>query len=176
MAEMLESYLGFDTYFLILGVMGFLLIFIIFLFIVTINTRKKLKQLTRNYTDFMRGKDAESMEEAILRKFAEVDNLEEKDKQKQQKIEELYEKLKGVYQKMGIVKYDAFHEMGGKLSFSIAILDEENSGYVMNSMHSQEGCYTYIKEIIKGKSFITLGEEEKQALEQAIKCKSIPIE
>ncbi len=176
MAEMLESYLGFDTYFLILGVMGFLLIFIIFLFIVTINTRKKLKQLTRNYTDFMRGKDAESMEEAILRKFAEVDNLEEKDKQKQQKIEELYEKLKGVYQKMGIVKYDAFHEMGGKLSFSIAILDEENSGYVMNSMHSQEGCYTYIKEIIKGKSFITLGEEEKQALEQAIKCKTIPIE
>ncbi len=173
---MLESYLGFDTYFLILGVMGFLLIFIIFLFIVTINTRKKLKQLTRNYTDFMRGKDAESMEEAILRKFAEVDNLEEKDKQKQQKIEELYEKLKGVYQKMGIVKYDAFHEMGGKLSFSIAILDEENSGYVMNSMHSQEGCYTYIKEIIKGKSFITLGEEEKQALEQAIKCKTIPIE
>lgn len=156
--------------------MGFLLIFIIFLFIVTINTRKKLKQLTRNYTDFMRGKDAESMEEAILRKFAEVDNLEEKDKQKQQKIEELYEKLKGVYQKMGIVKYDAFHEMGGKLSFSIAILDEENSGYVMNSMHSQEGCYTYIKEIIKGKSFITLGEEEKQALEQAIKCKTIPIE
>ena len=124
----------------------------------------------------MRGKDAESMEEAILRKFAEVDNLEEKDKQKQQKIEELYEKLKGVYQKMGIVKYDAFHEMGGKLSFSIAILDEENSGYVMNSMHSQEGCYTYIKEIIKGKSFITLGEEEKQALEQAIKCKTIPIE
>lgn len=176
MAEMLESYLEFDTYFLILGVMGFLLIFIIFLFIVTINTRKKLKQLTRNYTDFMRGKDAESMEEAILRKFAEVDNLEEKDKQKQQKIEELYEKLKGVYQKMGIVKYDAFHEMGGKLSFSIAILDEENSGYVMNSMHSQEGCYTYIKEIIKGKSFITLGEEEKQALEQAIKCKTIPIE
>ena len=48
MAEMLESYLGFDTYFLILGVMGFLLIFIIFLFIVTINTRKKLKQLTRS--------------------------------------------------------------------------------------------------------------------------------
>ncbi len=176
MAEMLESYLGFDTYFLILGIMGFLLILVIFLLVMTINTKRKLKQLTRNYTDFMRGKDAESMEEAILRKFAEIDELEEKDKKKQQKIEELYEKLKGAYQKIGIVKYDAFQEMGGKLSFSIAILDEENSGYVMNSMHSQEGCYTYVKEIIKGKSFITLGEEEKQALEQAITCKTIPIE
>ncbi len=176
MADMLESYLGFDTYFLILGIMGGMLLLVIFLLIMTINTRKKLKKLIRNYTDFMRGKDAESMEEAILKKFAEVDNLEEKDRQKQQKIKDLYEKLKGAYQKMGIVKYDAFHEMGGKLSFSIAILDEENNGYVMNSMHSQEGCYTYIKEIIKGKSFITLGEEEKQALEQAIQCRTIPIE
>lgn len=173
---MLESYLGFDSYYLIFGIMGFLFIFVIILFLMTINTKKKLKQLTRNYTDFMRGKDAESLEEAILRKFAEIDDLREKDKKKQQKIEELFEKLKGAYQKMGIVKYDAFHEMGGKLSFSIAVLDEENSGYVMNSMHSQEGCYTYVKEIIKGKSFITLGEEEKQALEQAIKCKAIPIE
>lgn len=173
---MLEQYLGFDSYFLIFGIMGFLLVFIIFLLIMTINTKRKLKRLTRNYTDFMRGKDAESLEEAILRKFAEIDELREEDKKKQQKIEELYEKLKGAYQKMGIVKYDAFHEMGGKLSFSIAILDEENSGYVMNSMHGQEGCYTYVKEIIKGKSFIVLGEEEKQALEQAIECKTIPIE
>lgn len=176
MAATLENYLGFDTYFLILGVMGFLLILVIFLLVMTINTKRTLKQLMRNYTDFMRGKDAESMEEAILRKFAEIDDLREKDKNKQQKMEELYEKLKGAYQKIGIVKYDAFHEMGGKLSFSIAILNEENSGYVMNSMHSQEGCYTYVKEIIKGKSFITLGEEEKQALEQAIQCKTIPIE
>ena len=113
MADMLESYLGFDTYFLILGIMGGMLLLVIFLLIMTINTRKKLKKLIRNYTDFMRGKDAESMEEAILKKFAEVDNLEEKDRQKQQKIEDLYEKLKGAYQKMGIVKYDAFHEMGG---------------------------------------------------------------
>ena len=163
---------GVDPGYIILG----MVIIILILFITVIVSLIKMSQLYRRYDIFMRGKDAESMEEAILRKFAEVDNLEEKDKQKQQKIEELYEKLKGVYQKMGIVKYDAFHEMGGKLSFSIAILDEENSGYVMNSMHSQEGCYTYIKEIIKGKSFITLGEEEKQALEQAIKCKTIPIE
>lgn len=176
MAEMLERYLGFDSYYLIFGIMGFLLTIVIILLIMVINTKKQLKKLTRNYTNFMRGKDAESMEEAILARFEEIDKLKEKDEKKQQKIEELFEKLKGAHQKMGIVKYDAFHEMGGKLSFSIAILDEENSGYVMNSMHSQEGCYTYVKEIIKGKSFITLGEEEKQALEQAVNCRTIPIE
>jgi len=176
MVAMLESYLGFPPYYLIFGILGFLLTLVIILLIIIINMKKQLKQLIRNYTNFMRGKDAESMEEAILRKFSEIDELREKDEQRQKSIEELFEKLKGTYQKMGIVKYDAFHEMGGKLSFCIVILDEENNGYIMNSMHSQEGCYTYVKEIIKGKSFITLGEEEKQALEQAINYKTIPME
>lgn len=172
---MLENYLGFDSYYVIFGIMGFLLILVIFLFVLTINNRNKLKQLTRNYTNFMRGKDAESMEEAILKKFEEIDELKEQGEKKQQKIEELSERLRSAYQKVGIVKYDAFQEMGGKLSFAIAVLNEEDSGYIMNSMHSQEGCYTYIKEIINGKSFIALGEEEKQALEQAINCKTIPL-
>lgn len=48
------------------------------------------------------------------------------------------------------------------------MLDEENSGWVLNSMHSREGCYTYVKEIVKGESYIELSEEEKESLEHAI--------
>lgn len=58
--------------------------------------------------------------------------------------------------------------MGGKLSFALAMLDGKNTGFVLNAMHSREGCYTYIKEIIKGESYIPLGAEEKKALEQAM--------
>lgn len=58
--------------------------------------------------------------------------------------------------------------MGGKLSFALALLNKENTGFVINAMHSREGCYTYIKEIINGESYILLGNEEKQAVEQAI--------
>ena len=72
------------------------------------------------------------------------------------------------YQKVGILKYDAFQEMGGKLSFAITLLDGNNSGYIINSMHSREGCYTYIKEIVEGNSIIVLAEEEKEALNMAI--------
>ena len=57
--------------------------------------------------------------------------------------------------------------MGGKLSFAYALLNDENSGYIINSIHSREGCYTYIKEIIKGESFIALSEEENEAFEIA---------
>ena len=67
---------------------------------------------------------------------------------------------------IGLVKYDAFNEMGGKLSFSLALLNETNNGFVMNAVHSREGCYTYVKEIIDGNAIIMLSEEEKEALDQ----------
>ena len=48
------------------------------------------------------------------------------------------------------------------------MLDKDNSGFVLNAIHSREGCYTYIKEIVNGESYIVLGEEEKEALRQAV--------
>jgi hypothetical protein len=54
------------------------------------------------------------------------------------------------------------------MSFALAMLDMNNTGFVINAIHSKEGCYTYIKEIVKGESYIVLGEEEKEALRQAV--------
>ena len=70
--------------------------------------------------------------------------------------------------KTGIVKYDAFSDVGGRMSFALAMLDMNNTGFVINAIHSKEGCYTYIKEIVKGESYIQLGDEEKEALRQAV--------
>lgn len=58
--------------------------------------------------------------------------------------------------------------MGGQLSFSIVLLNENNSGFIINSVHSTEGCYSYSKEIENGQCSILLGEEEKQALDMAM--------
>ena len=71
-------------------------------------------------------------------------------------------------EKMGLIKYDAFHEMGGKLSFSLAMLDQRDNGFIINAMHTREGCYTYIKEIVDGNSIIVLSEEEQKALNRAM--------
>ena len=76
--------------------------------------------------------------------------------------------MSGTLMKTGIVKYDAFPDVGGRMSFALAMLDMTNTGFVMNAIHSKEGCYTYIKEIVKGESYIQLGEEEKEALRQAV--------
>ena len=83
-------------------------------------------------------------------------------------IRQLYKQLAKAFQKVGIVKYDAYQQMGGLLSFSIALLDEDNNGLIINSVHSTEGCYTYTKEIHRGECSIELSNEEKVALDQAM--------
>ena len=116
----------------------------------------------------MRGKDGKTLEEGFKDKFAEIDTILKVTKQNRQDIREINKKMEGDYQKLGIIKYDAFNEMGGKLSFALAMLDGNNNGWVINAMHSREGCYTYIKEIVKGESYVELAEEEAEALDRAI--------
>ena len=116
----------------------------------------------------MDGKDAKSLEDTLIKRLDEVDDLLEANHKNEKSIEVLMKKMKFTYQKMGLVKYDAFHEMGGKLSFSLAMLNEKNDGYIINAMHTREGCYTYIKEIVDGNSIIVLSDEETEALNMAM--------
>lgn len=166
MKSSLLEYIGIDPAFILIG-MG---ITIILLIVINIVVLVKLKKISRKYNNFMNGKDAESLEDVVLKRFTEIDNLKQNQKMVTKTLQEIITNLQITYQKVGIVKYDAFKEMGGKLSFSLALLDNDNTGFVLNSMHSREGCYTYIKEIIKGNSYITLSDEEKEALEKAKKA------
>lgn len=145
-----------------------LFVMCIALLVYTIIVNSKLNKLYQKYDKFLRGKDAETLEDVIYKRFDEVDKLVVADRVKGNQIQEIYDNLKIVYQKTGIVKYDAFNEMGGKLSFALCVLDKENNGYIINAIHSREGCYTYTKEIIKGESYIALGDEEEKALKKAI--------
>lgn len=127
----------------------------------------KIGALTKKYNAFMKGSDGHTLESTILTRFKEIDILKEESKYTSEKLNIACETLITAYQKIGIVKYDAFKEMGGKLSFSLCLLDDENNGFILTSMHTREGCYTYIKEIIKGESFVVLSDEERKALEEA---------
>ncbi len=146
----------------------FILLLVVILFILYANVTVKYNRLKASYNTFMRGKDAKSLEESMTDRFAEVDNVLKITRQNRQDIARINRRISGVYQKMGIVKYDAFNEMGGKLSFALAMLDDNNNGWIINAMHSREGCYTYVKEIVKGESYVELAEEVAEALDKAI--------
>ena len=156
--------IGIDPGIIILIVLGALLLLFIYMFRISM----KMTRFMKKYKMFMRGMDGGSLERAFAAKFKQVDLLEENNRNHKEEIRKLKEILGVTLNKTAIVKYDAFKEMGGKLSFALAMLDEENNGFVMNAIHSREGCYTYVKEIVKGESYIVLGEEEKEALRQAV--------
>lgn len=146
---------------------GFAVLLVVTLILLII-TLCKLKALRRRVDALTRGKDAESMEDTVLNYFEKIEALEDAEQKMHRDIREIKENLKITYQKTGLVKYDAFREMSGALSFSLALLDKENNGVLISSMYSREGCYSYAKDIVNGESKINLSEEEKEALKQAV--------
>ena len=150
---------------ILLGAIAAILILLIFCLILI----GKNSSLRKRYDEFMRDSDGKSLEEAFQKKFANMDYINGKIKEVDEHLAVIDENLLKTYQKVGVVKYDAFKEVGGTLSFVLTLLTKENDGSIMNSMHStKEGSYIYIKEVKSGEVFVTLSEEERQSLEQAM--------
>ena len=145
-----------------------LFVLLIISLILNFVTMGKLKSLTKRYEDFMGGRDGRTMEELIKSKLNEIEDIKVKEFKNGKDIAELYEKMEKTVCKVGLVKYDAFNEMGGKLSFALVMLNEHSTGFSMNSMHGPKGSYVYVKEIINGQSYIALGTEEQKALDIAL--------
>lgn len=160
--------IGLDMGYVIIGLAGFSVLLFILILVLFIKNRK----LRKRYETFMKDSNGESLEKAFAAKFSDLEELVQKTNHMDERLKKIDTTLLSTYQKMGVVKYDAFKEMGGKLSFALALLNDHNDGFIINAMHStREGCYTYVKEIIKGESFVILAEEEKQALEIALNSK-----
>ena len=128
---------------------------------------KKNKEQKERLDRFLIGQDGDMLEDALNDRFRRIDVLEQKNLANEKDIDDIYSRLQGTYQKMAIVKYDAFTENGGNLSFAIAMLNEKDSGYLMNVMNSRDGSYVYVKEIVNGACEIKLGTEEEKALAKA---------
>ena len=140
----------------------------VILFILIIITFIQVGKFKKKYKKFMMGKDGGSLENDIMTLYEDNKYIKLSIDKNREDIKELYKKHETALQKIGLVKYDAFKEMGGKLSFAIALLDEKNNGFIINSVHSSEGCYSYTKRVKDGDSQIALSNEEKVAVERAI--------
>lgn len=149
-------------------VTGVLLVISIILLIVVIVQIAKVNKLNKRIGKFTLGKDGKSLENDIISIIEDNKFLKNSTEKNKNDIRVLYKKIEPTFQKMGLVKYDAFNQMGGQLSFSLALLDENNNGFIINSVHSTEGCYSYTKEIKRGVSDISLGKEEEEALQIAM--------
>ncbi len=153
-----------DLTYLFIGIFAAMILLLIIVIILAVN----LGRLSKRYKKFMGGKNAKSLEKDIMGLYEDNRLIKASMEKNRKDIGSLYRKLESTFQKIGIVKYDAFGQMGGQLSFSLALLDENDNGFILNSVHSAEGCYSYTKEIKNGLCDISLGEEEKKALDMAM--------
>ena len=136
-----------STEYLAIGfiVMAVLVLLSVILLIVQIVKTNRLK---KRLDKFLLGKEGASLEQDIIGIVEDNKFLKNMAENNKKDIRTLYKKLESTYQKMGLVRYDAYNQMGGQLSFCLALLDENNNGFLFNSVHSTEGCYCYTKEII----------------------------
>ena len=156
---------GLDYSYLFIGLAGISFVLLILVIVQMI----QIGSLKKKYKKFMGGKDVKSLEDKLKTIVEDNKYIIELSTENKKNIKEINKEMEFSFNKVGIVKYDAFNQMGGKLSFSLALLNEKDNGFIMNSVHSSEGCYTYIKEIKAGICNIDLGNEEKQALSEAMR-------
>lgn len=162
MQEILD-FLRTDTF---LVVMAVLLCVLLIGFVITLI---KMSNLNKKYKSFMKklgnGKD---IEEDLENYMYRVEKIEKQNAEIVAYCKTLDEDLVGCIQKVGIVRYNAFKDTGSDLSFALALLDEKNSGVVLNGIYSREMSNIYAKPIENGKSSYTISEEEKQAIDKAM--------
>ena len=128
----------------------------------------RLRQNQARLEYLMRGTDGDSLEEVLRKVITDNEKVKIQLKNNVDEIVRINENLLTSYRKIGVVKYNAFPGMAGKVSSCIALLNNENNGIIINSIHGPEGCYTYVKEILNGKSINALTREDEEALKIAL--------
>ena len=143
-------------------------IMILLALIIFISINIKLATMNKRYQTMMKGMEGVNVEQMLLTHIEEV-------RQGQIKIDTLIKDCdrldyttKQCIQKFGIIRFNAFEDMGSDLSFAIALLDYQNDGTVISSIYSRSESRMYAKPILAGQSSYLLTDEEKQAINQAI--------
>ena len=147
--------------------LAILIIAVIVLSVMLISLSRKVTRLNKRFRLLMKGEDGQSLEKALLTRLKEAEKMQSKVDGAAHDVRTMNARLHKAPLRYGSVKYDAFEDVGGKMSFALAMLDADNTGFVLNAIHSRDNCFLYLKEIVQSESYIMLSEEEVAALRMA---------
>lgn len=149
---------------IIIGLMAGLVILLLLYLIAEI----RISKIRKKYNEFVQGVKGVNVEELLLKIGEELKDIRIDMNITEQNIEGLETKLAFAIQRVGFVRYNAFAEMGSDLSFSVALLDKFQNGFVLTSIYGREHTTSYAKPIKFGKSVYPLSVEEIQAIDRAV--------
>lgn len=152
-----------QNYLLVIVIVMFALL--IKLFLICKNQKKELQELKAKYEFFTQGDD-KNWDEILTKTLTEVRAAKSDLQKLEQHQQAMREQMKGCVQKVKLMRYNAFTDTGSNLSYSLAVLDENNNGVVLSSLYGREDNRSYAKPVENGKSTYQLSDEEKEVLEQ----------
>ncbi len=141
----------------------------IFVLLIIVINSMHIKKVKSKINILNNGIENESLEKIIIGYYKEVKEIIEKNKDIEEQIVKINAKLTMSLQKIGVVRYNAFEDVGSDLSFAITALDSNDNGFVINAVYSRESSIIYAKPIIDGKSKYALSAEEVQSIDLAKK-------
>ena len=140
---------------------------IVFL-ITTIIAGKGYKELNKRYLSFMsKLSNGENLEGMMQEYLKQVNEISKRSKSNETEIKNIKEKMKKCLQKVGLIRYNAYNDTGSDLSFTMALMDEEENGVVVNGLYSRESSSIFAKPLAKGETKYNLSAEEIQAIDIA---------
>lgn len=142
---------------------------VLVLFILCIVLFVKLSRQKKKYEFFMGAnrRPSHNLEMKLEKYYETSKSIEEKYGKLLDMVTDMDKTMKSNIQKVGLIRYNPFDEMGGNLCFALALLDGEDNGVVLNGIHSRTGSFTYAKPIQMGVSIYMLSDEEIKAVEMA---------
>lgn len=164
--EVFFNFLKSDIFMLVL------FIIVIVLAVLYITSVINLKKLRTSYSKFMNKLgNGNNLEEMLQNYIKKVETVEARNEEIISYCKIIDYNIKRCSQKIGIVRYNAFKDVGSDLSFALAILDDYNNGVVLNGIYARDSSNIYAKPIENGTSKYILSEEEKEAVNRAINNK-----
>lgn len=128
---------------------------------------KAVGKVESRYRKLMKGTTNVNLEEMLLDRLKSIEEAKETSENALKEFKRLEIKMKDCVQKVAIMRYKAFENVGSDLSFSIAMLDDNNDGVVLTGIYGRQESTTYAKPIDKGISRYDLSEEELYVLNEA---------
>ena len=136
-------------------------------FLLAVVALAKIRRLRRSYSVLQADGNAESFVQVVERKTAQVEQLQLQVENHAREVEALRVDLHDAIRHVAVVRYDAFNDMGGRMSFTAALLDDGGDGLVITSINGRTETRTYAKGVKGGTSEASLSPEEEQAVSHA---------
>ena len=149
----------------LIGALGVLMII---MYLLVINLYYNLNYMKKRYKKMMTGVDGANIERMMIGCIDSIKAINNENEKLWAETKEIKDLLQRAVTRMAIVRFRAFEDMGGDLSYAVAMLESNNNGVIMSSIFAREDSRSYAKPIVNGQSTYALTKEEEEALQQAL--------